>query len=643
MNWGRDKAINFIKRNRKRTVTLLILTVLSVSFQIALAWADQVHLNEGGYGVGYGAYETNPTITIADDATGGECETIGDWDGASKTCTLNDDVSIAGTSVGGDGYSGYSIPVQGDAYSSSAVDGIEIVSDGITLDGNGKLLSTDGTVRYGLVISERTGVTVKNLSMNGDFATNGIYLAGSSSCSIEDNDLVYSQEEGSFGWPNGINMDHSDSNFILRNSISDFSAGLLLSQSNFNTIEDNIISNIEGSGISLTGDPISSAFSDNNELRRNHANHNGGGIGIAGNGNLLEQNEARDNFTGFSIEGDNNVLQGNIAEDNIMYGMVIWGGPDSILRNNEMSGNQFNFDVAAYSQYYEEYDMDIDTSNTIEGRPIYYVVGATGETYDGSTNAGAFYCIACQNTTISGLNLNANNGAGVFLLETTGSTVENITTGDNETGIALVNSSNNVVQNTVNEGNTSNMTLLASDSNQLTSNQMNAAVEAYCPGCKGGVLESGLSLQDSGDNVLRNNSMADNPVNFTVNPWSGGPSGFYNDVDTSNTVDGMPIYYVVGASGQEYDSSTNAGVFYCIDCNDVTLSGLQLDSPHNINGLTLFNSSNTVVKDSLFANSYSDGAYVGESDHIELKNNRFFDSSWGFGYRVVRKQQHHHS
>ena len=32
-------------------------------------------------------------ITITDDATGGECTTIGTWNSASKTCTLTSDVS----------------------------------------------------------------------------------------------------------------------------------------------------------------------------------------------------------------------------------------------------------------------------------------------------------------------------------------------------------------------------------------------------------------------------------------------------------------------------------------------------------------------------------------------------------------------
>jgi len=47
--------------------------------------------------------------TISDDATGGDCSSIGTWDAGTKTCTLSGDLS----------------------------EGIVIGSNSITLDGNG--------------------------------------------------------------------------------------------------------------------------------------------------------------------------------------------------------------------------------------------------------------------------------------------------------------------------------------------------------------------------------------------------------------------------------------------------------------------------------------------------------------------------
>ena len=55
--------------------------------------------------------------TISDDATGGDCTTIGTWNSGTKTCTLTGNVTV------------------------NDIHGIEIHSDGITLDGGGYTLT----------------------------------------------------------------------------------------------------------------------------------------------------------------------------------------------------------------------------------------------------------------------------------------------------------------------------------------------------------------------------------------------------------------------------------------------------------------------------------------------------------------------
>lgn len=49
-----------------------------------------------------------------------------------------------------------------------------------------------------------------------------------------------------------------------------------------------------------------------------------------------------------------------------------------------------------------------------------------------------------------------------------------------------------------------------------------------------------------------------------------------NDIDSTNRVDGKPIKYLVGVSGAVVDASSDAGVVYCLDCEDVTVEGLTL-------------------------------------------------------------------
>src|SRR3990170_8166820 len=73
--------------------------------------------------------------SIRDDATGGDCYLIGNWDSETKTCTLT-----------------------GDLY-----EAIQIDSDYITLDGNGHTIT--GTTGIGILLYMRTAVTVKNINV----------------------------------------------------------------------------------------------------------------------------------------------------------------------------------------------------------------------------------------------------------------------------------------------------------------------------------------------------------------------------------------------------------------------------------------------------------------------------------------------
>jgi len=59
-----------------------------------------------------------------------------------------------------------------------------------------------------------------------------------------------------------------------------------------------------------------------------------------------------------------------------------------------MSGNRYNFETLGKS--YSHFNNDIDTSNLVDGKPIYYLVGASGTVVDSSSNAGIVYCINCD-------------------------------------------------------------------------------------------------------------------------------------------------------------------------------------------------------------------------------------------------------
>ena len=108
------------------------------------------------------------TYTITDPG-GGNCSAIGTWNAATKTCTLNRDLVIQ---------------------SSTGLDGIEVASDGITLDGAGHTLSLQGTQtgQSGVLFNSRTGGMVKNIKVTGFL--DGVSLLGSTNITVRGNRLT---------------------------------------------------------------------------------------------------------------------------------------------------------------------------------------------------------------------------------------------------------------------------------------------------------------------------------------------------------------------------------------------------------------------------------------------------------------------
>ena len=83
-----------------------------------------------------------------------------------------------------------------------------------------------------------------------------------------------------------------------------------------------------------------------------------------------------------------------------------------------------------------------------------------------------------------------------------------------------------------------------------------------------GSYDLGVSL--SADfNVLRNNTISNNRVNFEV-------SSFNNEVDQSNTINGKPIVYWVGHHDETVPS--NAGYVVLANCNNIQVHDLDVES-----------------------------------------------------------------
>ena len=247
---------------------LKAVVVFALLLATAVATLSVAEMN--GLGSAY-AQEPAEKI-IKDDATGGDCTSIGRWNHTTKTCRLTTDLSLR---------------TFGNA--------IEIDSDGITLNGNGHTITgtdyppdkDDTDCCVGVSAYLRTGVTIINLNVNNFSA--GIRLGSCDDCTVARNNVSNNHGDGIDFWR------ASNSTFIL------------------NTANSNGLN-----GISLD------VYSNNNALVFNTANLNRNvGDFDASNeyptariGNTYIRNICSDNVSGGSL---------TVFSQGIVIGPSLWG------------------------------------------------------------------------------------------------------------------------------------------------------------------------------------------------------------------------------------------------------------------------------------------------------------------------------
>jgi len=159
---------------------------------------------------------------------------------------------------------------------------------------------------------------------------------------------------------------------------------------------------------------------------------------------------------GLKIIGGGCNVTGNRIK-NSLNGIVLYteySSPEGcILRNNSMTENKYNFGVEGF--FNEKYfKQDIDTSNIIDGKPIYYWVNQHDKEIPGE--AGYVAVINSTNITVKNLRL-TNNEQGVLFICTNNSIIQNAELLDNFCNIFLGSSNNNTIaDNTISSVSTRN-------------------------------------------------------------------------------------------------------------------------------------------------------------------------------------------
>ncbi|RJS72534.1 hypothetical protein CW696_02805 [ANME-2 cluster archaeon] len=263
---------------------------------------------------------------------------------------------------------------------------------------------------------------------------------------------------------------------------------------------------------------ISGFYLDNVEhcnISDNNASNNDNGIHLShSSDNILMNNTVNSNNDCYGIElyqSSNNTLIGNTASNN-RYGIELYHSSNNTLQNNTMSENTYNFNVDGSSSSLSDYIQNVDTSNTVNGKPIYYWVNQKDKQISG--DAGFVEVVNSTNITVRNLIL-TNNSLEVVFLWTNNSRIENVTIDYTQKyGIYLSRSSNNTLTN-----NNCGISLSGSSDNILANNNC------------------GIQLSGSNNNTLENNIA--NSVQ--IRDMSGGRTGIFVYGSDNNNFSGNMI------------------------------------------------------------------------------------------------------
>ncbi|WP_255335766.1 NosD domain-containing protein [Methanosarcina sp. KYL-1] len=249
---------------------------------------------------------------------------------------------------------------------------------------------------------------------------------------------------------------------------------------------------------------------------------------------------------------------------------------------------------------------------TMPNISIQAVSGNPEDTVICSNSENNVFDIYADDITISGFTLKDTQYSGVYLSEgVSGANIVNNNLQNNSYGIRVYESDNNNLTGNAVTNCEYGIKVSESNNNTLAGNTVTDC-------------EEGISLISSSNNTLDNNLMQNNYINFGVTYYTGSDLGpdvsFNNDISDSNTINGKPVFYLRGVSDVEITSSSNAGIIYLINCNNVLVEDQQISN--NTCAIYLYNTTGSItIKNNILTNNEG-GIYLENSSGSQLLGNR---------------------
>jgi parallel beta-helix repeat protein len=424
---------------------------------------------------------------------------------------------------------------------------IVVERDNIVVNGDGYTVSGTGSGR-GIDLTGRSNVTVKN-AVVVEFKY-GIYLHGGSSITLFENNLT-----ANTGY--GILLDGSSNNNIIGNNVVNNSGGIKLDYlSNSNNISSNNITANKGDALPLY-------TSKHNNLSGNYIARN------KGNGILLDG--ASSNTT---------------------------------LRNNKMAENTYNFGILN-PWGFTNLINDIDVSNTVDGKPIYYWINKHNMTVP--LDAGYVALVNCSNINVRNSNL-TDNGQGLLLARTTNSTItQNKIANNLWFGIWFSNPShgNTIFWNNIANNSLGITVTSSSNCNISYNNIVNNGDGVWLSGAWDSIV-SHNNITDNDNGIVGTASNCNISRNIIMFNGFGIDLSYSNNNNVSHNIIAKNDY-----DGIDFDSSENNSIF-----NNNMTSNDEIGI-----GLTYSSNNNTISNNNILDNRYGISFSYSSNDNRIFSNN----------------------
>ncbi|RLI41803.1 hypothetical protein DRO69_11145 [Candidatus Bathyarchaeota archaeon] len=418
---------------------------------------------------------------------------------------------------------------------------IEIMADNVIV--------SEFTIRN----AEATGIRLyqsQNTTIYGNYITNnkqiGISIGHSNGNRIYNNTIT----GHGFGYnmPGIFIWGDSHNNNVMFNKITNNNRGIELGEGNYgiphtNVVSYNLISDNEDEGIKL--------YQSNNNIINNNTIIDNDEAGIylyESSGNSVENNNITKNGGVYLVRSFGNSIVNNSVSDSYRGIYLSCGSSGNVLTFNKMNNNKYNFGITAdYPVSVTHFYNDINTSNVINGKPIYYWVNVMNKEIP--SDAGYVAVINSVNVTINGLNL-TNNYQSILLAFTSRSVIRNVDVSNNVHGIDLVSSHCNIIYDSVfvsnSEGIAMGISGGGSNENIIRHNLM--FNNRY-----------GIYLTESSENTIKENEIVNAYKGISV---SGDHNVIYHNNFKNNTIHAEEG---LGSTGNIWDNNYPSGGNYWDD------------------------------------------------------------------------------